>query len=421
MQTDPSPRVDVKALRIGLYVHLDVGWMKHPFPFNSFKISSARQIEVLRGLGIESLRFSPEKSDPEAMVSETAPASEADPVPLPATTDPGTETRTRERESLRHCEQRFANAGRTFRWLAHEADRDPARAQRQVETLVGDMIEELEDQQDSCIRLLSDSMGDRAAQHSVNVMVLSLLLGRTLGMPAHYLGVLGQAALLHDLGKQQLPDRIRLRQDHFSGSELRMYRQHVELGVALAQRMALPADVVQAIAQHHEMADGSGFPTGCDNAELSDSARIIALVNRYDNLCNPPNPVHAVTPHEALSLIFSQLKARFDGPTLAGFVRLMGVYPPGSVVQLSDRRHAIVTQANNEHPLRPRLLVHDQAGGRDRLLRLDLASEPDIDVLRSLHPHQLPQATLQCLSPRQRVCYYFERGRDPATSHGGGQ
>jgi putative nucleotidyltransferase with HDIG domain len=415
MPTEPGPRVDMQSLRIGLFVHLDQGWMNHPFPFNSFKISSARQIETLRGLGLTSLRYSPDKSDP----PPPDKSAMTDTVALPALAEPSLDAGkddalALDNEHLRHCHERFANASRTCRLLAREADIHPDEARQQAEAVVKDMVNELAVQTDSCLRLLSDPIGDRTALHSVNVAVLCLLLGRAMSLPPEALRDLGLAAVLHDVGKLRLPDRIRWRQHDFTGSQWRLYREHVAFSATLAERMGVPEAARRAIVQHHEMADGSGFPQGCRNADMSGLARILALVNHYDNLCNPANPVHAMTPHEALSLIFTKHKTRFDPATMSAFIRLMGVYPPGSVVELSDRRHAIVTSVNASHPLRPRVLVHDGGGGRDRLLPLDLARERQVDVLRSLHPSQLPPDSMQLLAPQRRVCYYFEPATDAA-------
>jgi putative nucleotidyltransferase with HDIG domain len=415
MPTEPGPRVDMQSLRIGLYVHLDQGWMNHPFPFNSFKISSARQIETLRGLGLTSLRFSPDKSDPPAAPDtrlETGP--DTPPVLDAPSLEWGEEDRlAQENQLLRHCHERFAFASRTCRLLARQADLHPDEARHQAEVVVQDMVNELAAQTDSCLRLLSDPIGDRTALHSVNVAVLCLLLGRAMSLPPEALRDLGLAAVLHDVGKLRLPDRIRWRQHDFTGSQWRLYREHVAFSATLAERMGLPEAARRAIVQHHEMADGSGFPQGCRNADMSVLARILALVNHYDNLCNPANPVHALTPHEALSLIFTKHKPRFDTATLSAFIRLMGVYPPGSVVELSDRRHAIVTSVNASHPLRPRVLVHG-GGDRDRLQPLDLSHERQVDVLRSLHPSQLPPDSMLLLAPQRRVCYYFEPATDAA-------
>jgi hypothetical protein len=138
-------------------------------------------------------------------------------------------------------------------------------------------------------------------------------------------------------------------------------------------------------------------------------------VNRYDNLCNPSRPAAALTPHEALSLIFAQLKTRFDAAALSAFIRMMGVYPPGSVVQLIDDRYAIVVSVNSARPLKPRVIVHEPSVPKHEALILDLEHAPQLGIRRSLKPSALPPSALDYLSPRQRICYFFEQAPDSAS------
>jgi HD-GYP domain-containing protein (c-di-GMP phosphodiesterase class II) len=132
--------------------------------------------------------------------------------------------------------------------------------------------------------------------------------------------------------------------------------------------MKLPNAVLQAMAQHHEAVDGSGFPTASKGEKLSRASQVLALVNRYDDLCNPWNPARALTPHEAVSRLFASGRARFDAQVLQAFIRMMGVYPPGSMVQLSDGRYAQVQVVNASRPLKPTLLVHEPGRSESHLL-----------------------------------------------------
>jgi len=241
------------------------------------------------------------------------------------------------------------------------------------------------------------------------VMVISLLLGKALGLPLAEMHTLGVAALVHDLGKSKLPERMRYTDPGFSDSEIQLYREHVPHSLAMAQRMALPPEALAAVAEHHEMMDGSGFPLQLRGDKLSTAGKILALVNHYDNLCNPARLVNALTPHEALSLIFAQMKSRFDSLTLGAFIRMMGVYPPGSVVQLANDGFAIVVSVNSARPLKPRVIVHDVSVPREEALIVDLENAPTLGIRRSMKPSQLPRAALDYLSPRPRVCYYYER------------
>jgi len=134
----------------------------------------------------------------------------------------------------------------------------------------------------------------------------------------------------------------------------------------------------------------------------------VALINRYDNLCNPQSRTPQLTPHEAVSVLFAQGRNRFDSAVLNVFIRMMGVYPAGSLVQLTDDRFALVVGVNSSRPLKPRVLVHDPKVARHEALVLDLETQPDLGIRRSLPAAKLPPAAIEYLDPRPRVSYYFE-------------
>lgn len=420
MKDSPTTSIAVADLRIGMFVHLDLGWMDHPFPLSSFKISSQQQIDTIRSLGLKTVRYAADKSDAPTAPDTLAPSPVGVNAPLTQAAQEAEQARQARRvqlqaqkQSLLLCERQFAEAARGYRQLIDELDHNAQAARARCETVVGGFVQQMLGDGDAVIRLLSEGLGDRAALHSVNVTVLCLLLGKAMGLTAEGLNDLGTAAMLHDMGKTRLPDRVRFREDHFTPAEHKLYQSHVGHGVTLAKQMALPANAALGISQHHEMEDGTGFPLGLKGDKIGPLAKILALVNRYDNLCNPGNPSGALTPHEALSLIFAQMKTRFDTTTLGAFIRMMGVYPPGSVVQLVDARYAMVVSVNSSRPLRPRIIVHEPSVPKEEALILDLELAKDLGIKRSVRPLQLPKATIDYLSPRQRICYFFERSVDP--------
>lgn len=414
MKSSESELIDISELRVGMYVELELGWMSHPFPTGSFKISSNRQIETIRGLGLQRVRWVPSKSDPppeEGLLSRPA-LDEASAARALAREYEFRKRRAAliaaQQRSLEVCEQRFGAAQQVYRQVQEEVLEQPIPSRDRCLALVEDFVQQMNCDGDTAIRLLSEGVGERAAMHPVNVSVLCLLLGRAMGLERHDLVDLGLAALLHDIGKLQLPQRVRWFEDGFSIEDFKQYQEHVSKGVAIANRMQLSEGALMAIAQHHELMDGSGFPMQPAATEVTQGARILALVNRYDNLCNPVRLATALTPHEALSLLFAQHKARYDNMVLSAFIRMMGVYPPGSVVQLIDGRYALVVSVNSVRPLKPRVIVHEPTVPRHEALILDLESQPGIGIRRSLKPAALPADAFEYLAPRQRVAYYFE-------------
>ncbi|MDO8179604.1 MAG: DUF3391 domain-containing protein [Undibacterium sp.] len=409
--------IDISQLRIGMFIYLDMGWMDHPFPVNSFEIRTQTQLATIRALGLERVRYAPEKSSPDPDLVQAAPAAVIT-AAVTAESSKASEARLRremlalQHSSLLACERQFGQASQTFKHVAEIAHAQPQLARELTETLIQGFLGSVLGEEEAAIRLLSEKAGEKTSLHSINVTVISLLLGKALGLSKPEMLELGIGALLHDLGKMALPDRLRWQDEQFSMAERQLYQEHVLHGVNLARKMGLSGDATLLIAQHHECTDGSGYPSHIKVDKISPLGRIVSLVNRYDNLCNPGNPAIAITPHEALSQIFTQNKAQFHVPSMTAFIHMMGIYPPGSVVQLTDERYALVVSVNSSRPIKPRVVIHDPAIPRDDALVINLELEQQLGIRRSLKPLQLPKAAYDYLSPRKRLCYFFERGME---------
>ena len=415
---NPTPHtelIEVSDLRLGMFVHLDEGWMSHPFAFSNFKITSEEQLATLRSIGLSVLRWSPRDSDPESPAPvESKSAQGAIDLEQQALVDvrrAHREVLDEQRRALAACERQFGEATRASTLLFKSVAEQPADAGQAAQVLVGQLVDKMVGAEDMCIRLLSEGAGDKVSAHAVSVSVICLLMGRTLGLSEADMLDLGIGALLHDVGKIDIPFRYHHREEHFNASEHKFYESHVATGTAQARRLGLSPGASVVIAQHHECSDGSGFPLGINSDRTTVLSRIVALVNAYDNLCNPVNPSRAVTPHEAVAQLFAQGRNRFDTATLGAFIKMMGVYPAGSVVQLTDDRFALVVGVNFSRGLRPRVLVHDPKVPRDEAVILDLEAASGLGIRRSLKPTSLPETALAYLSPRPRVNYFFEPAR----------
>jgi putative nucleotidyltransferase with HDIG domain len=412
-----SSTIAVEELRVGMYIQLEGGWLSHPFPLSSFRIATDDQISTLRSLGLTSVRWVPERSD--AADHAGLAWAVVDGTPPPAVT-PADLAQTRQqtwldaqREAALRCERQHAEAAKAWREAYTAVTADPALAGENARVLAQAMLEKTEAADEVAIRLVAGS-SDRTATHALNVAVISMLIGRSLGLTRAELIDLGVGALLHDVGKIEVLDRFRQLEAGFSAAEVNAYREHVARGLQLGQRMDLAPAALAIIAQHHEHADGSGFPQGLGPERMSIGARIVAIVNRYDDLCNPLTRVASLTPHEAVATLFAHERSRCDPTVLNTFIRMMGVYPAGSLVQLTDDRYAQVVGVNSSRPLKPRVLVVNLPGDRTRrdeeaTTRLvDLQHMPDLGIRRSLPAGKLPPAALQALDPRPRMAYFFE-------------
>ncbi|HEY1092052.1 MAG TPA: DUF3391 domain-containing protein [Burkholderiaceae bacterium] len=418
-----DPLIDVSQLKVGMFIHLDLGWMSHPFPLSSFRVSSEEQLVTIRRLGLKQVRWSPGKSDLQTDVTPHLPSTDAmvEAVvavaaglsPEQAAAQARREALAAERAAMQLCERQYGEAAQSFRELMQLVPKDPKTANDQSSELCNAMLDKMLVEGDLNIRLLNEGAGDRSTAHALNVSIIALLLGRAFGLGREDLLDMGIGALLHDAGKVELAAHVRHRDENFNAAELQQYQSHVAKGVAIGQAMGVTPGALSVIAQHHEHADGTGFPQKLNIDRMSSAARIVAMVNRFDGLCNPLVASKAMTPHEALSLMFAQGRNRFDPTMLNAFIRMMGVYPPGSTVQLTDDRYAMVVGVNSSRPLKPRVMVFDPKVPKDEALTVNLEEVADLGIRRSLKPSALPRAALDYLSPRVRVAYFFDATPTP--------
>lgn len=165
------------------------------------------------------------------------------------------------------------------------------------------------------------------------------------------------------------------------------------------------------IGQHHEAADGSGFPEGRAGSQINPLARMVSIADRYDTLCNPARLADAVTPAEALSTMYSRESRRFDAAMLAVFIRELGVYPPGSFVQLSNGSIAMVIAATAGNSLKPTVLVYEPGVPRREALVINLTDALEVKIDHVLKPAALTQNVLEYLNPRMRLSYYAQKSQ----------
>ena len=402
-----SATIAVEDLRVGMFIVLEGGWLSHPFPLSSFRVASADQIATIRGLGLRSVRWLPEKSDAPEPAHDAITAAPAEPMGVEAATRQRRQVLLAQREASQRCERQHGEAAKAWRDASDAVTLRPKDAGRSTELITRAILDKMLAADEVGIRLVSGG-GDRAATHALNTAVIALLIGRTLGLAEQEMLEMGMGALMHDVGKAEVADRFRHAEEGFGANELNAYRDHVTKGVGLGLKMGLPAGALKVLAQHHEHADGSGFPLKLAGERITMGARVVALINRYDNLCNPQARMPALTPHEAVSVLFAQGRQRFDASVLTAFIRMMGVYPAGSLVQLTDDRFAMVVGVNSSRPLKPRVLVHDAKVPRNEALVLDLERATDLGIRRSLAMAKVPAPAIDYLDPRPRVSYYFE-------------
>lgn len=417
--------IEACQLQPGVHVRIPLGWMEHPFLLNSFVIADEEQVRQIAALKLPKLYSDPMRGTRPARARPAAP-------PAAPTAD---ETRRHEelqamlaqqtaakqaraatlkllRERLDAAQTHYFEASREVGEALASFDANPRMSMRRVTEVSARSTEVLLRDPDSAIALIAEK-GHTDAQfaHALSVMTLSLLLGLQARLPEAALRDVGTCALLHDIGKATL-DRSLLRKAERNKFEESIYQTHCRQGHGMAQKAGISSQqVLGAILHHHEHADGSGYPDGLAGNRIPLGARIVAVANRFDNLTNPADPRRAVSPSEALALMWSRERAHFDVTLLQLFVRAMGVYPPGSLVQLSDGHcGVVVASAPTASPLRPQVLLYDPEQPRRHALIVDLATDAALNIERSVHVRELPEEQVDYLLPRRKLGWLHMHG-----------
>lgn len=427
-QTDDKHYLQPEQLCVGLFVILDLPWFKHNFPLGSFKIHNPKQLSEVLALRLPKYRYDPERSDVPPKETTAAakdaealkPIEEAEPVPLPVVAnDPESlrALRLAERaKQIGQVEKSFVKAAKMMKNLNRNLLAQPKETMEEMGGLVGEMVTAFLGSTEATLHVMGEKAGgEDVYHHSLNVTILSMMLTKELGFTPQAAQQLGMGAMVHDIGLTEIPSQVLMKSpDEYSHAEHELRAMHVEYGVDIGRRIGLSPEALAIIGQHHEMVNGSGYPNALKEAEMTPAARVVSMVNFYDNLCNPVDINKAMTPHEALSFMFAQRRSNFEGRALQLMIRSLGVYPPGSIVQLSNKSLAAVFSINPKKPLRPWVLVYDQKVPKEKAIMLDLEQSPEITITKSIRPALLPPKVATYLNPRKRITYFFDGGPEAA-------
>ncbi len=417
--------IAASQLRPGVYVRLPVPWLEHQFMFSAFVIADQDQVRQIAALGLKTLYCDPARCrvpplPKPAEAPPPDPASEAENARLAelraaqmAEKLARTEAMNVLRGRLDRAQKHYAGAAKAVGAAFKTFDANPEESVRQVSEVSRLSTAALLADPDSAIVLIAEkAQTDGHAAHSLSVMTLALLLGKQARLPDDALHALGIAALLHDIGKATINPSI-LRNPSRNKHEEALYQTHCRLGHDSAKRAGrLTPPMLDAILHHHERLDGKGFPDGLAGKDIAVAARIVAIANRFDNLANPADPRRAVSPAEALAILWSKERSAFDPVLLQLFIRAMGVYPPGSIVLLSDGRvGAVVASAGTDTPLAPQVMVYAPEIPRRQAIIVDLAKEARLAIDRSLRLQDRPDDELDYLLPRRKLNWFHTEGQ----------
>lgn len=396
--------------------------MNHTFLFSQFRITNAAQVEELRALGMSRITYIPERSTaqplpvvPDAGVASSCPPAMPTPSPqaaMPAPPDMADKQSAaryaaEQRARISRCEQAYARTAAGVRDIMRGLFLSNSTSLTRARTLISEVANTFAKDAHIAIHLMNRKLADDNAYfHPLNVTVLSMLLARSVGMHAADMNLLGEGALFHDIGKGRVPDSI-VRNPTRNRHEEEFFRLHTAYGLDMARDAGIVDEsVLDIIRHHHEAVDGVGYPDGLCGEAVSAKARIVALVNRYDNLCNPVGSALPLTPAEAVAHMYGREARHFDQKLLQLFIRSLGVYPPGSIVQLSNGNTGLVLAVDSSDLMHPTVMTYEPDMPRTDAPIVNLSAAPEVTIDRVLRFKDLSPHVLEYLAPQRRISYF---------------
>jgi HD-GYP domain-containing protein (c-di-GMP phosphodiesterase class II) len=311
------------------------------------------------------------RKDKEKLSTSTAPARIEDPPETPqefearaALLPPGIQVQTyinqtTVEEEAPRAREVVAHAGELLDKLVADIRIGQSFEVDRVEEIVDDMVESIVRNPQALMwvaKLREQDIG--AYGHGLQVSVYITSFGRHLGFPKAQLSQLAQIGLLLDIGKIRLPRAILDKQGRLTDEEFDAAKEHVALGLAILNESGgFDPAVIGGIEQHHERMNGSGYPGGLVGDEIGIFGRMSGIVDCFAALTNHRPYAAAVSSYEALRNITAWGGDFFHEPLVQQFVSSVGVFPVGSLIELSSGEVAVVVEHSKVRRLRPRVLV----------------------------------------------------------------
>jgi HD-GYP domain-containing protein (c-di-GMP phosphodiesterase class II) len=368
-KTDYLEKVKLKVgdLRPGMYVcELDRPWLETPFLFQGFEVKSDEDIAtVARHCEYVYIDL--------ARTRHVEIALDAAPPPRSYTNPRANHSFEREIATAQATRERTSGLVKSFLdeiRFGKSVDVNLAKA------AVSECVASIMRNPDAMMFMARMRGKDEGlSQQAFNGCIYAVMLGTQAGLEPRDLENLGTCGLLRDVGKVSVPDHILNKPGRLDPEELAVARSHAVLGrdILMSGRNTFSGAVDVAYG-HHEHLDGTGYPRGLEGHQLNLNCKIVAVVDRYDALISA-RPFRPAYHHlDALRILNKMMLAsHLDNALTTAFIACLGVYPPGSVVELSNGEVAIVLQSNPKQRLKPQILVVRDTEARPVETLVDMA------------------------------------------------
>ena len=348
-------KIDVADLQVGMYVaELDREWLGTPFLLQGFTVESQSDIDTLKEY-CEHVWIHNSDADNQA-------GAKKDDKDAWASRPQGRDIDTVSTED--EHKQAFAihrTARRITKGLLEEARLGKSIDTEQARETVSGCVKSILRNADAMLWMTRIRNEDEyTAEHCLNVCVLAIAFGRHLKMSEEDLQKIGLCGLLHDVGKMKIPASVINKPGKLTDREYKMVKAHTFLGRNLLTASSAEdayKGTIDVAFSHHEHIDGNGYPRGLKGPEISTFARIICIVDAYDAMTTKRSYEHARPSTESLKEIYRCRGSHFDEELAERFIEMVGLYPPGSIVELHNGKVGIVFETSKQNRHLPKVLI----------------------------------------------------------------
>jgi len=362
-------KIRIPDLEIGMYVsRLDKPWLETEFLFQGFFIGSQDDIDRLSDQ-FEYVYVDVEQSRPsESTVVFYAQSSERKKPASVSDKESLTGIKPREHPVQSSFDEELGKARDSYQELTttvsgildsltvsdHKEVNYPA-----LKSAVQPMVESIVRNPDAYAWLTRMRLKDnRSYQHSINTAIWAVALGRHLGFPKPELTLLALGGLLFDIGKIRLPEKLLKKAGPYNKYELKIMQEHVHHGVAILRETPDIDDrILEMVFTHHERHDGSGYPQGLKGNAIPIFGKIAGIVDSYVSITSERPYAAPLSPHEAVKKLYEWREVDFQSELVEQLIQVIGVYPVGTVVEVSDGRIGVVVVQNKEWRLKPQVML----------------------------------------------------------------
>jgi len=351
-------KLAVEDLQVGMYVSdLDRPWLESPFLMQGLLLKEHDDIQKLKELctyvyvdtSRSTCSTNPELLNRPAHLNKQK-QDFIDTVVITKDEREATDLAQQVEKASLLREKTYEYIQQTFNQVYENGNLDVDKAKEVVSTLVANILEG----HDTMIWLTYLKNRDEyTAIHSLNVCIYSISFGRFIGLSEQEINTLGLGALLHDVGKIKVPEHILSKPGKLTNDEFTLMKAHAFLGYELLKNNNMPPEALDIVLSHHERVGGQGYPNGKREKEISYFARIVAIIDVYDALTSDKPYNDGLSPRVALNKLYNLAPNNFSQDLIEEFIKFMGIYPIGSVVELNTGHTAVVITNNEKNRLKP--------------------------------------------------------------------